>query len=33
MLMDDTSSAEYLAAVKSLKALNPSDPLLQALNE
>jgi tetratricopeptide (TPR) repeat protein len=33
MVMDNKSSAGYKAAVKDLKALNPSDPLLQALNE
>jgi len=33
MVMEDKSSAAYKLAVKGLKTLNPSDPLLQALNE
>lgn len=33
MVMDNKSSEGYKVAVKELKALNPTDPLLQALNE
>ena len=33
MVMDNKSSAAYKVAVKELKTINPSDPLLQALNE
>lgn len=33
MLMDDTKSDAYRAAIDDLKKLNPNDPLLQALHE
>lgn len=33
MLMDDTDSAEFKAAVAALKKLNPSDPLLQSIDQ
>lgn len=33
MLMDDTNSAEFKSAVAALKKLNPSDPLLQSIDQ
>lgn len=33
MLMDDKNSPEYIQAVKTLREVNPNDPLLQAIDQ